>query len=132
DKSSPSRESGRRQLPMKILHLGKFYPPVSGGMERVLELLCRTESTHIEPCALVANTSRRTIHEVCNGVPVTRVARVGRIGPVSLCPTFPFWLRQQSADVTVLHEPNPIALLSTMLVGAPGRLVVWFHCDVQK
>ena len=41
---------------LRVLHLGKFYPPVSGGMERVLQLLCEREKTDVDTRVLVAST----------------------------------------------------------------------------
>ena len=32
----------------RVLHVGKFYPPVSGGMERVLQLLCEREKESVD------------------------------------------------------------------------------------
>ena len=43
---------------MKILHVGKYYPPVPGGMERVLQLLCEGERREVDSRVLVASTGR--------------------------------------------------------------------------
>ena len=40
---------------LRILHLGKFYPPVRGGMETVLQTLCRGEQRAVQTRALVMN-----------------------------------------------------------------------------
>jgi len=96
----------------KVLHLGKYYPPVRGGIETVLELLCRQARTCVDSQALVLGTSPRTVHEVVDGVPVTRVRSFGTVGAVALTPTLPWWLARAAADVIVLHEPNPMALLA--------------------
>ena len=61
---------------MKILHVGKYYPPVPGGMERVLQLLCEGERRHVDSRVLVAGTDRTTRREVRNGVPVTSSSAV--------------------------------------------------------
>ncbi len=44
---------------MRVTHLGKFYPPVPGGMERVLQSLCEGERARgLDSRALVVGTSR--------------------------------------------------------------------------
>jgi glycosyltransferase involved in cell wall biosynthesis len=118
---------------MKVLHVGKFYPPVSGGMERMLQLLCEGERAIADSQVLVAHTaSARTVHESLNGVPITRVGSIGRVGAVQICPTFPVWLARAKKDVIVIHEPNPIALVSYLLVRPRAPLLVWFHSEVVR
>jgi glycosyltransferase involved in cell wall biosynthesis len=117
---------------MRVLHVGKFYPPVSGGMERVLKLLCDREKAFVDTRVLVANTAAETVHETVDGVPVTRVAVHGSAGSVAICPAFPYWLARQDADVIVIHEPNPIGLLAYALARPRGRLIVWFHSEVVR
>jgi rhamnosyl/mannosyltransferase len=117
---------------IRVVHVGKFYPPVSGGMERVLQLLCEREQSTVETRVIVSNTGRSTVHETVNGVRVTRVARLGTIGSVAICPTFPYWLARARADVVVIHEPNPIGLVAYMFARPRGRLVVWFHSEVVR
>ena len=82
--------------PMKILHVGKYYPPVPGGMERVLQLLCEGERREVDSRVLVASTGRTTCHEVRNGVPVTRAGSLAMIGSVGLSPALPFELPARS------------------------------------
>jgi rhamnosyl/mannosyltransferase len=117
---------------LRVLHVGKFYPPVSGGMERVLQLLCERERTVVDTRVLVANTAGSTLHDVVDGVPVTRAANFGTVGSVAVCPSFPSLLARERADVVVIHEPNPVGLLAYMLARPPARLVVWFHSEVVR
>ena len=117
---------------MRVLHVGKFYPPVSGGMERVLQLLCEQERPAVDSRVLVANTGAATVHDDIRGVPVTRVTRWAQIGAVAVCPTLPFWLRRMQGDVTVIHEPNPVALIAAIVTPRLGPLVVWFHSEVVR
>ena len=117
---------------MRVLHVGKFYPPVRGGMETMLQLLCEGERQHIDSRALVANTRPVTIREELHGVPVIRVASFGMVRSVAACPTFPGWLGRQHPDVTVIHEPNTLGLVSHFLVRSSGKLVVWFHSEVVR
>ena len=117
---------------LRILHLGKFYSPVRGGMETALETLCRGELREVQPRALVMNRSRMTTHDVVDGVPVTRVAAPLKIGAVALAPTLPLWLSRAEADLVVLHEPNPMALVAYFLVRPRAPLVIWFHSEVVR
>jgi glycosyltransferase involved in cell wall biosynthesis len=117
---------------MRVLHLGKFYPPYRGGMETMLQLLCEGERQKIDSRVLVAHTNRITVRETVAGVPVTRVASVGSFRSVAICPIFPIHLWRQTADIIVIHEPNPVAVLSYCLVRPLGHLIVWYHSDVVR
>ena len=117
---------------MKILHLGKFYPPVRGGMETILALICERTAQHVKNRVLVANTHAATVEERHESVDVIRVAALARVGAVAICPRLPFVLAHEEADIIVLHEPNPMALLSYFLARPQGRLIVWYHSDVIR
>lgn len=117
---------------MKVLHLGKFYPPARGGMETILALICERTSGEVQNRVLVANSSSGTVKERHGSVDVIRVGAVARIGAVSVCPTLPLALAREEADLIVLHEPNPMALVAYFLSRPRGRLVVWYHSDVIR
>jgi rhamnosyl/mannosyltransferase len=115
-----------------ILHVGKFYPPVPGGMEGVVESLCHVNGDQLVNHALVFNAGRRTISERIDGIEVTRVGTLGTVGSVPIAPAFPAFLRQTRADAIVLHEPNPWALLSFTIARPQPPLAVWFHSEVVR
>jgi rhamnosyl/mannosyltransferase len=118
---------------MRVTHLGKFYPPVRGGMERVLQTLCEGERQRgLDSRALVAGTSRETIHELVNGVPVTRAASWIRVGSVWFAPALIRLLSRVETDILVLHEPNPMALLAFALARPKHRLAIWYHSEVLR
>ena len=117
---------------LRILHLGKFYPPVRGGMETVLQTLCRGELRAVQTRALVMNRSRKTSHDVVDGVPVTRVASLLTVGAVAVAPTLPLWLARAEADLLVLHEPNPMALLAYFVARPRAPLIIWYHSEVVR
>ena len=124
--------AGARADRLRVLHVGKYYPPVPGGMERVLQLLCEHERASVDSEVLAVNTALRTVNDAWNGVPVTRVARIGSIGSVGVCPTFPVELWRHPADITVIHEPNPLALVCDFVTRRSGTLVVWYHSEVLR
>jgi glycosyltransferase involved in cell wall biosynthesis len=115
-----------------VLHVGKFYPPVSGGMERVLESLCRATADRVANRVLVFNEGRRTVREVVDGVPVTRVGVLGMAGSVPIAPALGFELKRSRADLIVVHEPNPWALLAIAAVRPSIPIAVWFHSEVVR
>ncbi len=117
---------------MRVLHVGKFYPPHHGGMERVLETLCQAGRGFVDSHVLVANSSRRTIEEEVAGIPVTRVGTMGAVGSVHIAPAFASRLRRANADLIVLHEPNPWALLSYAIARPKAPLAIWYHSDVVR
>jgi rhamnosyl/mannosyltransferase len=116
----------------RVLHVGKFYPPVNGGMERVVETVCRASAGLVESGVLVMNRGRETVEETVAGIPVTRVGTVATAGSVAIAPALASRLRRARADLIVLHEPNPWALLSFAIARPKAPLVIWYHSDVVR
>jgi rhamnosyl/mannosyltransferase len=126
----------------RVLHLGKFFPPVTGGMERVLQTLCQVSAGLVESHVLVTHTGRDTVREDVtiaglDGYPsaavhVTRVGTLGAVGSVHVAPGFASELRRAEADLIILHEPNPWALLSYAIARPDVPLAIWYHSDVVR
>jgi rhamnosyl/mannosyltransferase len=114
------------------VHVGKFYPPVAGGMERVVHSLCAATKGRLDNRVIAFNTAARTISEDVDGVPVTRVATWGSAGSVPVAPALASHLSRADADVMILHEPNPWALVSYAAVRPRLPLAVWFHSEVVR
>ncbi len=117
---------------VKVLHLGKFYPPVKGGMETILELICDRTSAEVSNRVLVANDKFAGSEERHGSVEVVRLPVVKKVGAVAICPSLPFRLAREKADVIVIHEPNPMALVAYFLARPAGTLIVWFHSEVIR
>jgi rhamnosyl/mannosyltransferase len=116
----------------RVLHVAKFYPPAAGGMERVVETLCRASAGIVESRVLALNQGRETIEEVVDGVQVTRVGVAARAGSVPIAPALAWHLRGARTDLIILHEPNPWALLSYALARPRAPLAIWYHSDVVR
>jgi rhamnosyl/mannosyltransferase len=117
---------------ISVLHVGKFYPPVPGGMEQVLQSICHATAGRVESRALVFNTAARTVTEDVQGIAVTRVGTIGAAGSVPVAPSLGSALRAADADLMVLHEPNPWALLALAISPPPMPLAIWFHSEVVR
>ncbi len=117
---------------LRVLHVGKYYPPVPGGMERVVEMLCRVSRGRLHSRVLAFDRGTATREDVIDDVPVTRVGTLGQAGSVPIAPKFAAHLSKVDADLMIVHEPNPWALLSLLI--APPRIpfAIWFHSDVVR
>jgi len=119
---------------VRILHIGKYYPPVPGGMERFLGDLVKAQ--------------RDAGHDV--GVLVHEANGEGRADPAWLMrcpvwlrlffapisPTFPLWLSRAVArlrpEVLHLHMPN-VSAFWALLMRSTRDLpwVIHWHSDVE-
>ena len=117
---------------LRVLQVGKFYPPDEGGMETHLEGLCRHLLGRVDLEVLVASRTRRTVNDLVDGVPVTRLATWLTLQNAPLCPEMPGRMRRSRADIVHLHHPNPSAFLSYLASGHRGRLVVTYQSDIVK
>ncbi|MBI4468810.1 MAG: glycosyltransferase [Acidobacteria bacterium] len=117
---------------MRVLQVGKFYPPQRGGIETVLESISESLLPSADVRVLVANIENRTRHEVVRGVPVTRAASLGTLAATSVCPSFGRWMRRLAGDVIHLHESNPLATLTYLAVRPRGSLIVSFHSEIVR
>lgn len=117
---------------MKVLHIGKFYPPYRGGMESHLATLCEHLTEFVKVKVLVANTARQTVEEVRNGVSITRLSTQFHVSTAPFCAGLARRIRATKADIVHIHLPNPTGVLAYMLSGHNGRLVVTYHSDVVR
>jgi glycosyltransferase involved in cell wall biosynthesis len=120
---------------MRILHIGKYYPPVAGGMERFLgDLVDEQRSAGHEVTVLVhAEPGARAL---ADPPWLMRCPTWMRLAFVPISPTFPFWLaraiRRFRPDVLHLHMPNASAFWALLLPAA--RRIPWivhWQSDVE-
>ena len=117
---------------LRVLHVGKFYPPYMGGMESHLELLCRSTRHAVDVRVVVSDTGPRTVREVVGGVPVTRVGTRLRVASTSFSPGMAEEIRRAEADVVHFHHPNPAAAMAYLAARPRGGLVVTYHSDIVR
>lgn len=118
---------------MKVVHVYKdFDPPIHGGMERHIALLCQYQKQWCDVEALVCSRSLCTRYETIDGVPVTFVGEWGRFQSAPASPLFPLYMRTCKADVMVVHVPNPTAELGWLMTRPKSALVVRYQSDVVR
>jgi len=117
---------------VRVLHLGKFYPPHRGGIESHLQTLCEGLATSLAVEVVVANGSPRDVTDMINGVSVRRLAQRALLSSAPICPSLINYLRQSPADLIHLHTPNPFAMLALLLSGNRAPLVISWHSDIVR
>jgi glycosyltransferase involved in cell wall biosynthesis len=117
---------------LRVLQVGKYYPPYRGGMETHLEQLSMFLSNNVDLQVLVSNDKNRTLKEITNGVRITRLARLCNLSSAPICPTMAKAIANAAPDLVHLHFPNPTALLAYMASNHRGPLVVTWHSDIVR
>ncbi len=122
---------------MRILEVGKYYPPHRGGMESSLEALCRgLVARGHEVHALVAAEGRSASIASVDGVRVERLENWGELRSVPWVPTLFSRLRrlqtQWRPDVVHLHLPHPLAMWVCRWSMGNTPLVVTYHSDIVR
>lgn len=112
-----------------IMHLGKFYPPYKGGIETHVRDLAVRQVRSASVDVVVANTLYRNEISVSEGVRLTRVASVGSVASMPICPGMTRMIRRFPADLVHIHVPNPGAAFSFLKSRHPGKLVITHHAD---
>ncbi|MBI5937524.1 MAG: glycosyltransferase [Betaproteobacteria bacterium] len=122
---------------MKVLHLGKYYPPYRGGMESFLaDLMAGLEGQGIANAALVHGDGQQAGGQWEGAGPkILRAPSHGRLLYAPLSPRFPGYLdraiREFAPDILHIHMPNPSAFWA--LGSRVARRLPWvvhWHADV--
>ena len=117
---------------IKILQIGKYYPPYKGGFENSLHALVEMLKDRFQFQILVANTDCKTTIERLINVTVIRLGSLGKIFSQPLTLSLFFWLKRSSCDVTHIHLPNPLAMIFYLIASPSGKLVVSYHNDIIR
>ncbi len=133
---------------MKVLQVGKYYPPYHGGMETVLENLVKgLLDENIQVNTLVSGVDLFDRQETITGPKsgntgaLIRATRVGLFHSQPMNTTLVSLLRHQlvtfKPDLVHMHVPNPLALLAWAVLSrinseAMPPLVIWHHADITR
>ena len=125
-------QTGAAARRLKVLHVGKFYPPHMGGIETHLQALCGELSKTVDLRVVVASEDHQRSDEALEGVSVSRIPTRLTLASTPLCPGMVAQIRRSQADIVHIHLPNPMAVLAYLASGHPGRLVVTYHSDTVR
>lgn len=125
---------------MNVLQINKFYPPVIGGVEKVVYDIAvgMKEYKDVNMQVLVSNNERREVHDLEEGIPVYRAYSLGTYFSMPISPAFPFHLKRFQPDIIHFHFPFPLGELSYLLSSLfwkhirQAKTVVTWHSDIIK
>jgi len=117
---------------MKVLQVGKFYPPHMGGIETHVQVLSRELQKRVNVEVLVASETKDEEEFWDDRVKVTRVGTRLKLSGAPLCPGLSSKIRRAKADLVHLHLPNPPAILSYLASGHRGQVIATYHSDIVR
>jgi rhamnosyl/mannosyltransferase len=119
---------------LRVCHLGKYYPPSSGGIETHLQTLAEAQARRgLDVEVLCINhQSGPTVRESYGGIPVTRFRPLLAIKKLELSPALIVALRRVRADILHLQVPNPTRVLALALARPRLPIVVTYQSDVVR
>jgi glycosyltransferase involved in cell wall biosynthesis len=117
---------------LKIVQVGKYYPPHVGGIETHLKALCEGLKTSHDVQVFVAHDRRLDQDEIVDGVAICRLGIQFKIAGAPVCPTMPWKIRRARADIVHIHLPNPAGVIAILASGYHGLLLATWHSDVVR
>jgi glycosyltransferase involved in cell wall biosynthesis len=136
--------------PLRVVHLGKYYPPSPGGIEGHTRTLALAQAAlGADVRVLVVNhaaadgrdatfdrfTPTPDAEEVDGPVRVTRVGRWANLAKLDVAPGLPAAIRRlarERPDVWHLHAPNVSMMLAVLSVPSVRPLVITHHSDIVR
>ena len=150
DSGAAPGNPGKGDVPLKVCHLGKFYPPASGGIETHLRTLARAQADlGAEVRVLCVNhrsadgtdvtwrtfARTQTVREADGPVDVERLGRWASLVRLEVCPDLIRRLRRlerEGVDLLHVQTPNPTMLAGLFLSRPRIPWVITYQSDVVK
>lgn len=134
---------------IKVLQISNYFYPNIGGIEQVARDIANTLSTKrtIEQRIICFNETagdgdticerKKTVHDIVDGVDVTRCGCVTKIASQSISITFAKELKRTMnefrPDIVIFHYPNPFeAAFLTRYFKRKFKFVLYWHLDIVK
>jgi glycosyltransferase involved in cell wall biosynthesis len=136
--------------PLRIVHLGKYYPPAPGGIESHVQTLASAQVMlgavprvlcvqHLDRAG--KNIMWKTLaygppQESMDGpIPIRRLSRIATYSGLDICPQLVAALREitpDNADILHLQTPNPTMILGLCLARPKLPLVITYQSDIVR
>lgn len=120
---------------MKILQLGRFYPPDVGGIETVIfEVAEGLNANNIVCDVLCSNKINKLEVSNVGNYKVIRSPSLTHILSTSISPVLIHQLKKiiNEYDIVHLHHPDPMATIALLVCHPKQKIVVHWHSDIVR
>ena len=121
---------------MKVLQLGKYYPPDTGGIETVMyDITECLNKRGIKSDVLCSNKTYDYQEDIVNNYKVIRTKSFGKYFSTSITPQMIFKLRRivNEYDIIHIHLPDPMANLALFFANVRNqKIIIHWHSDIIK
>ena len=121
---------------MRVLQLGKYFPPYVGGIETIIfNLTEELNKRGIKTDVLCSNFKKYYKKETDRGYIVYKTKRYGELLSTPITPQLIFKLKKIISDYDIIHvhHPNPIANLALFFAKPKEqKIVLHWHSDIIK
>ena len=114
---------------IKILHLGKFYPPDYGGIESVTKTIIESSSNDVKHTIICFSKKGKNYKPDNENIIRCKVLFNIKNQPISIKYLFTSILRFKTADIIHVHSPNILAYIA-LLFCYGKKIVVHWHSDI--
>lgn len=120
---------------MRILHIGKFYSPIEGGIESITRFVVESLKNGNTQRIISFNSNNITVEDDVDGIPVIRASSKGIFASQPLSLKYYSEIKRNirifHPDAIHFHYPNPLgALYLLRSIRKENKLVVHWHSDV--
>ncbi|MBF0555901.1 MAG: glycosyltransferase [Nitrospirae bacterium] len=120
---------------MKVLQLGKSYPPIKGGIETAISNITEGLNERNIRCDVLGSNSENIYCEQTIGqYKIYRTKSYGKIFSLSISPQLinKYLLIKDNYDIIHVHFPDPLAVAAVFLARPKGIIVVHWHSDIIR
>ena len=119
---------------MKILHIGKFYPPYFGGIEKVnYDIVEGLNAKGVQTDVLCSNHNKgNAFSEIPYKTYRSHTFKVIASTPLSCSLITTLRKIQDNYDIIHVHLPNPMANLAVFLTRPKAKIILHWHSDIIK
>ena len=118
------------QRPLSVAMVGKYFPPVRGGIEEYVQGLAEAACSACDVTVIVHATGRRSRLEENGRYRVVQCATWFNAASQPVSPGLFTALSSRHFDIVHLHVPNVLGILAVLTCAKDARIVVTHHADM--
>ncbi|HWB26125.1 MAG TPA: glycosyltransferase [Chitinophagaceae bacterium] len=119
-------------MSIRVLQVGKFFPPDSGGIETTTKDLLDVNEEAYHSDVLCFSSYRKTRKELLGKCQIIRCSTIFTVAsmPFSLSYCYYFKKMRNRYDIIHLHHPNPLGVICALIFKYKGKLIIHWHSDI--